>query len=108
MRILVFIAIILVLILTNIAFADYKADKSECERLSRGYFALANLRDQYEKDEIYDEVLKAAVNNNYTTEHTMAVLYGVLYVHAHPELTKEQIKKKAYVDCMELAGHDEV
>lgn len=102
------IIFVLSLFLATSAFADYKSDKSECDRLSRSYYALANLRDNYPKDEIYDEVLKVATEHGYTTEHTIAVLYGVLYVHAHPELTKEQIKKKAYVDCMELAGHDEV
>jgi len=99
------VAALLFLVLVGVAFAEYKEDKGECERLARGYYALANLRDNYDKGQIYDEVMEQSITKGYSTEDTVVVLYGVLYVHAHPDLTKEQIKKKAYKDCMELSGH---
>jgi hypothetical protein len=98
--------IFVLLLIPNLAFATFAEDKDACYTYSNNLKIFAELRDEsMPRDTLIDKTLALADTNDWPAEGTLALMYMIQYVYAHPEIAPAVLKKTAYTACMKNRGH---
>lgn len=88
------------------AHATYVDDKNACYTYGENMATFAQLRDDnLPRETLIDKTLALADSKGWSVGSTLALIYMIQYVYAHPDLSPTGLKKSSYDACMKQRGH---